>query len=155
MRESEEENEVDLRWTCGNQEGRDEGGESGGGKIEDGHGSEERNQGTSRSWVWGALGNERGWGPGSQSGEQIAQVRMGFLKGHKLGWDFSETRGGFWSKGPAFRQEGWTLGRGRAVSKRSIVMAVRRQAGRWGGRGGGWWTGRINCPADAHSSQTG
>lgn len=92
-------------------------------------------------------------------GDQVVKVGSKLhkvWKGHKLGWDFSETRGGFWSKGPAFRQEGWTLGRGRAVSKRSMVMAVRRQAERWGRWGrGGQWIGRINCPAEAHSSQTG
>lgn len=57
--------------------------------MEEGQGADERNQGMSRSWVGGALRHEwgwflEGWGPDSQSGEQIAQgvegsqVRMEF-----------------------------------------------------------------------------
>lgn len=53
---------------------RGQGGER---KMEEGSEADERNQGIGRGWVWGVLGNERGWflegwGPESQSGEQVA-----------------------------------------------------------------------------------
>lgn len=71
--------------------------------MEGGQGADERNQGMSRSWVGElcVMNRDGSWRVGAQivkAGSKLHKV----WKGHKLGWNFPEIRGGFWPKGPVF-----------------------------------------------------